>query len=129
MIALAFLADVADVRRFRTLRKMNAYLGLVPRASNSGGKSRPGHITRESRKLTRTILTQCVHHVAPPAESPQAPREADATADASTHPWVGRSPRTWGGARPGLSLLPAPGEPDCETYMSSRSEVLVIWRW
>ena len=38
LIALAFLADVADIRRFRTLRKMNAYLGLVPRASNSGGK-------------------------------------------------------------------------------------------
>ena len=69
LIALAFLADVADVRRFRTLRKMNAYLGLVPRASNSGGKSRPGHITRESRKLTRTILTQCVHHVAASSES------------------------------------------------------------
>jgi transposase len=64
LIALAFLADVADIRRFRTLRKMNAYLGLVPRASNSGGKERLGHITRESRKLRRTILTQCVHHVA-----------------------------------------------------------------
>ena len=64
LIALAFLADVADIRRFRTLRKMNAYLGLVPRAKNSGGKERAGHITRESRKLTRTILTQCVHHVA-----------------------------------------------------------------
>lgn len=64
LIALAFLADVADIRRFRTLRKMNAYLGLVPRADDSGGKSRSGHINRESRKLTRTILTQCVHHVA-----------------------------------------------------------------
>ena len=69
LIALAFLADVADIRRFRTLRKMNAYLGLVPRASNSGGKDRPGHITRESRKLTRTILTQCVHHVAASSSS------------------------------------------------------------
>jgi transposase len=64
LIALAFLADVADVRRFRTLRKMSAYLGLVPRVKNSGGKERSGHIARESRKLTRTILTQCVHHVA-----------------------------------------------------------------
>jgi transposase len=72
LIALAFLADVADVRRFRTLRKMNAYLGLVPRANNSGGKDRPGHISRESRKLTRTILTQCVHHVA--ASSPSLDR-------------------------------------------------------
>ena len=69
LIALAFLADVADGRRFRTLRKMNAYLGLVPRASNSGGKSRPGHMTRESRQLTRTILTKCVHHVAASSES------------------------------------------------------------
>jgi len=64
LIALAFLADVADIRRLETLRKMNAYLGLVPRASNSGGRDRPGHIPREPGKLTRTILTQCVHHVA-----------------------------------------------------------------
>jgi transposase len=63
LIALAFLADVADIRRFRTLRKMTAYLGLVPRGNSSGGKSRPGHINQESRKLTRTILTQSVHHV------------------------------------------------------------------
>jgi len=63
LIALAFLADMADIRRFKTLRKMSAYLGLVPRADDSGGKSRPGHINRESRKLTRTVLTQCVRHV------------------------------------------------------------------
>jgi hypothetical protein len=43
---------------------MNAYLGRVPRANDSGGKSRPVHIFRESRKLTRPILTRCVHHVA-----------------------------------------------------------------
>ena len=64
LIALAFLADMAEVRRLRTLRKMNACPGLVPRAKNSGGKERSGHITRGSRKLTRTIFTQCVHHVA-----------------------------------------------------------------
>ena len=64
MIALAFLADVADVHRFRTVRNMKAYLGLLPRAKNSGGKEQAGHVTRESRKLTRTILTPCVHHVA-----------------------------------------------------------------
>ena len=64
LTALAFLSDVADINRFKTLRKMNAYLGLVPRAKNSGGKSRPGHINRESRKLTRTLLTQSVRHLA-----------------------------------------------------------------
>jgi transposase len=63
LTALAFMADVGDVKRFKSLRKMNAYLGLVPRVKNSGGKKRSGHINRESRKLTRTILTQSIHHV------------------------------------------------------------------
>ena len=63
LTALAFLADVGDVKRFKSLRKMNAYLGLVPRVKDSGGKKRSGHINRESRKLTRTILTQSIHHV------------------------------------------------------------------
>ncbi|MBS3763846.1 MAG: IS110 family transposase [Planctomycetes bacterium] len=51
LTASAFLADIGDVHRFPSLRRMNAYLGLVPRCHDSGGKSRPGHITRESRKL------------------------------------------------------------------------------
>jgi transposase len=62
--ALAFLADVADIERFRTLRKMNAYLGLVQKVRESGGKSKPGHINRASRSLTRTLLTQSVMHFA-----------------------------------------------------------------
>ena len=61
LTALAFLADVGDVRRFRTLRRMNAYLGLVPRLRQSGEKSRIGHINRASRSLTRTLLTQSVN--------------------------------------------------------------------
>lgn len=61
LTALAFLADVGDVRRFKTLRKMNAYLGLVPRLRESGQKSHAGHINRASRSLTRTLLTQSVN--------------------------------------------------------------------
>jgi len=38
--ALAFLADIGDLERFKKLKKMNAYLGLVPREDESGGKSR-----------------------------------------------------------------------------------------
>ena len=61
LTAAAFLADIGDIRRFQSLRQMNAYLGLVPRCHDSGGKSQSGHITRESRKLTRTILTQSIY--------------------------------------------------------------------
>ncbi len=42
LVALAFLADIGDIERFPTLRKMNAYPGLVPRVKESGGKSKPG---------------------------------------------------------------------------------------
>ena len=63
LTAAAFLADVADVRRFKSQRKMSAYLGMVPRARDSGGMSRPGHINRASRKLARTLLTQSIFQV------------------------------------------------------------------
>lgn len=63
LVALAFLSDVGDITRFKSARKMNAYLGLVPQCSDSGGKVHHGHITRESRKLTRTILTQALIQV------------------------------------------------------------------
>jgi predicted metal-binding transcription factor (methanogenesis marker protein 9) len=63
LTASAFLADVGDIRRFKSARKMNAYLGLVPRCKDSGGKSRPGHINRRSRRLTRTMLTQSIYQV------------------------------------------------------------------
>jgi len=63
LTALAFLADIGDINRFKKQKKMNAYLGLVPACKESGGKSKTGHINRESRKLTRTILTQSIYHV------------------------------------------------------------------
>jgi len=61
--ALAFLADVGDIGRFKKQKKMNAYLGLVPKVKDSGGKSKPGHINRASRKLTRTISTQSISYI------------------------------------------------------------------
>jgi transposase len=58
LTALAFLSDVGDMSRFRTARKMNSYLGLVPQLRESGNSSKAGHINRASRKTTRTLLTQ-----------------------------------------------------------------------
>lgn len=71
-LALAFLADIGDVQRFKTLRKMNAYLGLVQKAKQSGDKNLPRGINRQSRKLTRTLLTQSVPHIT--AASPELRR-------------------------------------------------------
>jgi transposase len=63
LVALAFLADVGEITRFTSQRKLNSYLGLVPNAKQSGGKSLNGHITKFSRHLTRWILTQSLPHI------------------------------------------------------------------
>ena len=86
LVALAFLADIGDINRFSSTRKMNAYLGLVPQCSDSGGKERHGHINRESRKLTRTILTQTLVQVAD--ASPQFRKFYD---DLKEHRGAGRA--------------------------------------
>jgi transposase len=62
-MALAFLADVGDVKRFKKVKQMNSYLGVVPGVKSSAGKTYNGHINRASRNLARSIFTQSIHHI------------------------------------------------------------------
>jgi transposase len=64
LLALAFLADVGDISRFSSLRKLYAYLGVVPSVRSSGNISRTVHLNRRSRALARTIFTQAIPHLA-----------------------------------------------------------------
>jgi len=64
LLALGFLAEVGDVKRFHSLRGMLAYLGVVPTVRSSGGTTHVGHINRCSRSLCRTLFTQSVVHLA-----------------------------------------------------------------
>lgn len=63
-LALAFLSDISNIARFKSLRKFNAYLGVVPEVKSSGGKTIMGHIIRQSRNLSRTLFTQAIPHLA-----------------------------------------------------------------
>lgn len=63
-LVLAFISDVGDITRFKNVRGFNAYMGVVPTVKSSGGKTQMGHITRQSRKLARTLFTQPVYHIA-----------------------------------------------------------------
>jgi transposase len=63
LLALGFLSEVGDIRRFRSLRGMLAYLGVVPTVRSSGGTTHVGRINRRSRSLTRTLFTQAVLHL------------------------------------------------------------------
>jgi len=63
-LALAFLADVGDITRFSSARKLNAYLGVVPTVRASGGKATIGHINKRSRSLSRGLFSQIMFHFA-----------------------------------------------------------------
>jgi transposase len=72
LLALGFLSEVGDIRRFRSLRGLLAYLGVVPTVRSSGGTTRVGRLNRRSRSLARTLFTQAVLHLAD--SSPQLGR-------------------------------------------------------
>jgi transposase len=64
LLALGFLSEVGDIRRFRSLRALLAYLGVVPTVRSSGGTTHVGRLNRRSRSLARTLFTEAVLHLA-----------------------------------------------------------------
>jgi transposase len=63
LLALGFLSEVGDIHRFRSLRSLLAYLGVVPTVRSSGSTTHVGQINRKSRSLARTLFTQAVLHL------------------------------------------------------------------
>jgi len=64
LLALGFLSEVGDIHRFRSLRALLAYLGVVPTVRSSGGTTHVGRLNRRSRSLARTLFTEAVLHLA-----------------------------------------------------------------
>jgi transposase len=54
--ASALAASVTDPRQFTSGRQFAAWLGLTPRARSSGGKERPGHISKMGDRYLRRLL-------------------------------------------------------------------------
>ena len=63
LLALAFLSEVGDIKRFKSARRLHSYLGVVPTVRSSGGVTHNGAINRCSRRLTRSLFTQAVIHL------------------------------------------------------------------
>jgi transposase len=57
--AAVLLSVIGDIRDFSDPGRLAAYLGLVPRVTNSNETERSGHITKQGNKLARTALVQC----------------------------------------------------------------------
>jgi transposase len=58
LIALSFVVEIADFRRFATADQFMAFLGLVPCERSSGGKRRLGGITKAGNSHLRKLLIE-----------------------------------------------------------------------
>ncbi len=57
--AAVLLSGIGDVNDFEDADKLAAYLGIVPRVSQSNETDNRGRITKRGNKLVRTTLVQC----------------------------------------------------------------------
>ena len=57
--AAVFLSGIGDVNDFEDADKLAAYVGIVPRVSQSNKTDNRGRITKRGNKLVRTTLVQC----------------------------------------------------------------------
>jgi transposase len=62
-IAIAIIADIIDVSRFRDSKAFTSYLRSAPRVSNSNTSTCIRGTNKMGRKLSATLLTQSLHHV------------------------------------------------------------------
>jgi len=60
--AVTIVAEVGDLRRFRTAPQLMAYAGLVPSESSSGSKQHRGPITKTGNSLLRHVFGEAAHH-------------------------------------------------------------------
>jgi transposase len=56
--SLLAVAEIGDVTRFPSYKKLSSYVGLIPSTSSSGGVTRHGKITKRGNKLLRWALIQ-----------------------------------------------------------------------
>ena len=62
LIALSFVAEIGDFRRFPNARQFMAFLGLVPSEHSSGNKRRQGGITKAGNTHLRRLLVEAAWH-------------------------------------------------------------------
>jgi transposase len=58
--ALLLTAEIGDIKRFPSAKKLASFAGLVPTTSQSADKTHHGHIKKDSNKYIRWILIEAV---------------------------------------------------------------------
>ena len=62
LIALSFIVEIGDFRRFATAQQFMAFLGLVPSEHSSGNNRRQGSITKAGNSHLRKLLVEAGWH-------------------------------------------------------------------
>lgn len=65
--ALRIVAELGDLSRFATPRKLMGYLGLIPSENSSGPRRHQGSITKAGNSSARRALVEAAHAYAHPA--------------------------------------------------------------
>ena len=60
--ALVIMAEIGDIRRFPTGKKLMGYAGVVPSTYASGGRVRHGKIIKQGSSWLRYVLIEAAHH-------------------------------------------------------------------
>jgi len=60
--ALTIMAEIGDITRFPSAKKLMGYAGVVPSTYASGGKVRHGKIIKQGSSWLRYILVEAAHH-------------------------------------------------------------------
>jgi transposase len=66
LTSLCFVLTIGDPTRFKHARDVGAYVGLVPRRDQSGGKDPQLRISKTGDPMLRTLLVQSAHHILGP---------------------------------------------------------------
>ena len=61
-IAMLVIAEVGDVTRFATARRLCSWAGLTPTVRSSDGKARLGHISSQGSRALRWALVEAAQH-------------------------------------------------------------------
>jgi hypothetical protein len=87
--AMTLVAEIGDITRFPTARKLCAWAGLTPQVRNSDRTIRHGHITKQGSAAVRFVLEEAAERARPArplwASTPSAPPAAATTSPPS--PW------------------------------------------
>jgi transposase len=65
--AVRIVAELGDLARFESPRKLMGYLGLIPSENSSGGRRRQASITKAGNSSARRALVEAAHAYAHPA--------------------------------------------------------------